>query len=66
MGKMEKKIPADEFQKLLSNKSRQIVCTTHAIQRARMRKIIGEDETEIKKFETDINEKPSIVVEQDS
>lgn len=56
----------DEFQKLLSKKSRQIVCTVHAIQRAKMRKIIDEDETEIKRFETDIKEKPSIVVEQDS
>ena len=63
---MEKKIPVDEFQKLLSKKSRQMVYTVHAIQRARMRKIISENETEIKRFETDMKESPSIVIEQDS
>ena len=65
VGKMEVRISKEEFQKILAKKKRQIVYSDHAIQRSKMRKIIDENDTEIKRFESDI-EKPSIVVEQDS
>ena len=63
---MEKAISTEDFQKILKKKERQILYTPHAVQRAKLRKIITEDENEINRFENDIKKKPDIIVEQDS
>jgi hypothetical protein len=64
---MEKKLETDQFLKLLRTKHRVIIFTDHAIQKARLRRIIGDNDAEVKEFRTDLdNESPIIVVEQKS
>ena len=62
---MEEKLDADIFLKLFAQKKREIQYTEHAIQRARIRKLIPENELSVKRFEMDMyNNKPDVVVEQ--
>lgn len=53
---MEELIEIDAFLKRLRHKERQIVYTFHAINEAKRRKLISENEKEIKIFEADIKE----------
>lgn len=63
---MEHTISEEIFTKLLHSKERESVYTAHAIEQARKRSIISDQEKVIPVFERDIKSKPYLVVEQDS
>src|SRR3989338_6833674 len=64
---MEELVEIATFLELLKQKERKITYTFHAISEAKYRKLISENETEIKVFESDINEGTIyLIVEQAS